>query len=424
MRRVNQAASKALFSLLIGLCCSVQGLAQETEKMAAGMSIEELTKWVLSNNTTYQASLKFVDQSKAATVSTGALPNPKLEWSQGQSSARMPGAFSGQIESWGISQFIENPNSRSARILAAQKAEKESVYQTVINRQELIAEVHIRSYEHFWRKETERLLKADYDLLKLVRDRSEIKVNSGEAARYELIKADAEVINAKQRYETASLQAEQVLLGLNRLAAGRLPANWRLEGNLGREFKLATLQEIQINAQKSNPEILALQAKVDRLESSLNATRSSRWPGLEFRFTQTKDPQLTQNVLGLQIPIPLWDQRAGPVAESAAELARARLSLDGKKAELEQQVLQAWKALDIARSRVDSLSKGSVREAESALRVAQAAYRFGERGILDVLDAQRVLQAVRTDLLEARYQLHVARIQLELLSGVHAESTS
>jgi cobalt-zinc-cadmium efflux system outer membrane protein len=49
--------------------------------------------------------------------------------------------------------------------------------------------------------------------------------------------------------------------------------------------------------------------------------------------------------------------------------------------------------------------------------VAEAAYRFGERGILDGLDAQRVLRSIRADLLDARYQLQAARIQLEYLAG-------
>jgi hypothetical protein len=63
--------------------------------------------------------------------------------------------------------------------------------------------------------------------------------------------------------------------------------------------------------------------------------------------------------------------------------------MEGRKAELEQQMLQAWKVMEMAQVRTKALSEGAVREAESALRVAEAAYRFGERGILDVLDAQR-----------------------------------
>ena len=75
----------------------------------------------------------------------------------------------------------------------------------------------------------------------------------------------------------------------------------------------------------------------------------------------------------------------------------------------------------MARLRIEALSQGSVREAEAALRVAQAAYRFGERGILDVLDAQRVLRSVRADLIEARYQLQEARVMLDRLTGQNTE---
>jgi len=84
----------------------------------------------------------------------------------------------------------------------------------------------------------------------------------------------------------------------------------------------------------------------------------------------------------------------------------------------------AWRSLEMSRLRVDALSQGVVREAESALRVAEAAYRFGERGILDVLDAQRVLRSVRADLLQARYQLQVARITLIQLSGRYASDSN
>jgi cobalt-zinc-cadmium efflux system outer membrane protein len=126
--------------------------------------------------------------------------------------------------------------------------------------------------------------------------------------------------------------------------------------------------------------------------------------------------------MGLQVQIPLLDRKEGPIAEQLTELNRMRMMLDGRAAELKQQILQSWKALEIARSRIEALSKGAIKEAESALRVAQSAYRFGERGIIDVLDAQRVLQSVRIDLLEARFQLQAARIQLELLSGQYAQT--
>jgi cobalt-zinc-cadmium efflux system outer membrane protein len=52
--------------------------------------------------------------------------------------------------------------------------------------------------------------------------------------------------------------------------------------------------------------------------------------------------------------------------------------------------------------------------------VAEAAYRFGERGFLDVLDAQRVLRSVRADIIDARYQLQISRVALDQLMGHEA----
>ena len=75
----------------------------------------------------------------------------------------------------------------------------------------------------------------------------------------------------------------------------------------------------------------------------------------------------------------------------------------------------------MATGAVEALSRGAVREAEAALRVAEAAYRFGERGILEVLDAQRVLRSVRADLLQARFQTQAARVVLEQLAARYVD---
>jgi cobalt-zinc-cadmium efflux system outer membrane protein len=56
-----------------------------------------------------------------------------------------------------------------------------------------------------------------------------------------------------------------------------------------------------------------------------------------------------------------------------------------------------------------------LRSAETALQVAEAAYRFGERGFLDVLDAQRTLRVVRSDYNQARFDRFTAWLDIERL---------
>ena len=81
-----------------------------------------------------------------------------------------------------------------------------------------------------------------------------------------------------------------------------------------------------------------------------------------------------------------------------------------------QQALEgAWRQYEITLTQVIALENGILREAEAALKVAEAAYRFGERGILDYLDAQRVFRIARNELIAARYDLQLAVIEIERL---------
>ena len=284
-------------------------------------------------------------------------------------------------------------------------------------RNELVGQVKLRAYEYLLRKE-EALAAADaLALLQQIRERVKVRVDTGEAGRYELIKSDAEIINAQQREQTARLQIQQAAIFLNRLAAGQLPPVWDLDTQLNEVTALPELEALKKSAMQSNPELRVLESEFERNQSRIAEATASRLPGLELRLSQVREPDVRQDILGVSIQVPLFDQRRGPRAEAIAERERTTARLEGRRAELIQQLELSWKSVEIARVRIKALSEGAMRDAEAALRVAQAAYRFGERGILEVLDAQRVLRAVRQDLLLARYQLQASLIELDTLAG-------
>ena len=72
---------------------------------------------------------------------------------------------------------------------------------------------------------------------------------------------------------------------------------------------------------------------------------------------------------------------------------------------------------------VTALESGIVSRAEAALKVAEAAYRFGERGFLEVIDAQRVFRAARAELIAARYELATAWVEIQRLRATPAGKT-
>jgi cobalt-zinc-cadmium efflux system outer membrane protein len=58
------------------------------------------------------------------------------------------------------------------------------------------------------------------------------------------------------------------------------------------------------------------------------------------------------------------------------------------------------------------------------LTVAQAAYRFGERGLIDVLDTQRVLRGILADSLQARFDLQAAAAEIDRLRAYYPKDQS
>lgn len=390
---------------------------------APELGSEQIIPVILAHNPQLRAAQSALTGARSGIKSAQALVNPRIDWSQGRNNARVPGVLTGSTRGWTLSQPIENPALRTARVDAAIANEQESTYGVALTRNELVGQARLRIYQGLLYKAQTAAAAEDVQLLEQVRERVRLRVESGEAARYEIIKADAEIITARERLQTSRLMVEQRKIQLNQLAAGQLPEQWMLLGDLKDPPELLSLNQLHQLVEKNNPELNMLQAEVSKAQALLRSAESSRWPGLELRYSQSQDPEMRQGQWGVGLQIPLVDTRSGPIAQASAELERAQIRLEGRQLELRQQVLLAWKSMEMARLRIEALSQGSVREAEAALRVAQAAYRFGERGILDVLDAQRVLRSVRADLIEARYQLQESRVMLDQLTGQHLDAS-
>lgn len=380
-------------------------------------TLPELVSTVLLHNPALEVARRAREQAAAGITTAGALQNPRLEWSDGRLNAATPAGASGPVTGWGVSQLIENPSLRRARIDAARHGLRGSEAQLGLTRGEVVAQVRERAYDYLLRSEEAQAAVEALALLAQMRERVRVRVDSGEAARYEIIKADAEFISARQRQQSAQLAVEQARIRLNQLAAGQLPPGWSLRASLADALPALQREQLREQVLANNPELRGLGAEVERQQARVREAGASRWPGVELRYAESRQPDSRQGVLGASIQIPLFDQRQGPRAESQAELLRARTRLEGRQAELLLQLDAAWATLEMARLRVEALGSGAVREAEAVLRAAEAAYRYGERGILDVLDAQRVLRTVRADLLQARFELQAAAIELDVLSG-------
>jgi cobalt-zinc-cadmium efflux system outer membrane protein len=384
--------------------------------------IDQLVELADRHNIAVLAANEALKAAQAQVAVASVLPNPRIELGLGAQSLRSSLTdASGRINSLGVSQLVENPALREARIRGFLSLERSQQAQVRGTRTVVAGEVRRLAYEVLLRGEEVQAALDARNLLSQIRERVRVRVESGEAARYELIKADAEVIGSEQRQKVASLELEQARIRLQQVVGMPLVLGWSVAGSLDDPVRIGERSRLRASIPTQHPDLVALRAVAQAAEQRIREAQASRYPGVDLQLSQTREapanqPALRETLLGASLSVPLLDSRRAAVDLARAELRRVEAELFGREQLLLREFDTALAALDIAQARVTSLAEGAIRQAEAALRVAEAAYRFGERGILEVIDAQRVLRAVRADLLLAKFEQQSAANTIQILT--------
>ena len=405
--------------LLISLCFSFTFssplvFAQQTTKL----TIDELQRLGLQANGLVFAARSQVDMAQAGVVAASAFLNPEVTVMAGPDSNRYSLAITGPTSMQRhvtVNQPIENPFMRSARINASEAVvdATRASYDQV--RADLAAQLRVRAYELLLRQEQATMEQDIYDLADDVRRRIAINVERGELARFELIRAETEVQSAANRKEAARLNAERARVALMQLTAGAISVNFEINASLKDPVQLPSLEELRQEVPAVNPEVLRLQAEQERANQRISQEKAAVLPSVNVLYTNYQDAQFTSNTAGMSVRIPLFYRRRGEIDTAIYDSARIRDTLEYRRYEIGQLFESAWQMLQIAQRRVDMFEGGLIKEAENAVQVAQSAYRFGERGLIEVLDTQRILRGILGDSLQARFDLQSAAAEIDRL---------
>lgn len=377
-----------------------------------------LRQLAVDGNLSLAAARDGVDAARASIVSASAYPNPDTELTTGSAAPPRVGGASGHAHAIAINQRIDNPWQRRARIGAAEAVAggaEASLRQTRVT---LLARLQVSFYELLRRQEELSAARDDLALAESIYQRVKVRVEVGEAPRYDLIRAEAERLTARNAARSAELRVNQSKVAIRALVAERLPADFAVRGDWSEPRALPAVEILRERVLGSNPELALLRAEQSRFDRQLELEKARRMPELALRAVQERDPDLENNRIGVLLTIPIWDRRAGPIAENTAQGLRVRNQLEHSQFTLSQALAAAYGQYEISRNQISILEGAILREAEAAVKVAEAAYRFGERGILEVLDARRVFRAARSDLIAARFELEVARIEIDRLQAV------
>ncbi len=389
------------------------------DRPAMILTIDRALALAEQNSPLLRQSQATVEISKTHIQSVRAYTNPSVDFLAGhQSGLNVPTpGVPGLLQHYSASQTIEIPSERRARIQAAQLGYTADQYQLAGVRLSVVANVKRAFYDVIRRKEQLANAKDNLRLVEDLRRRVGVEVHVGEKGKLELTRAEAELSRARAAVNSAEIElaaARAVLKAVTGLPANENPD---ADGTLAGHAQLAPLDELRRQVIATHPALAESSARVAQARAVVNDERALRIPQPSLYGEYEHQPDLQFFRVGVNVQIPLWDKRKGPIQEAKADLARSEAVSRERELEITAALDRAYDQYEISNQQVESLQAGSLREAEAAVDAARSAYRFGERGIVEVLDAQRVLQGIRTDLLDALYARQSALIDLEELGA-------
>jgi len=395
---------------LLALSMSAAPLAQ-----AVPLTLDEALRLAAAHSPAIAAASAQERGAQSALDTALAYPNPEIELASGVSRPRQMGGASGRNELLGLSQQLELPSLREARRQGAEAGVAAGAAALGDAQLRQHSAVKQAFYDVLRRREEARLAEENHALLLLIRNRVKVKVEVGESPRYELVKAEAEALAAQSAARSGELRVTQARDRLRALIGAPLAESFEVAAGPPLAADLPALDELRGDLLARQPLLKAAEAETRRARARLEQERAARLPQPTLKLSAERDPDINQWRIGVVLPLPLWNRRAGPIGEAVAGVHRAGAEARQVHLGLLAELDQAYGRYQIARSQVQTFESGLIKEAESAMKVAEAAYRFGERGILDYLDAQRVLRTTRVDFLNARYELQAALIEIERL---------
>ncbi len=171
----------------------------------------------------------------------------------------------------------------------------------------------------------------------------------------------------------------------------------------------------------SAPEVIRARAELERRQAMADVEQRRRTQDITLSVGAKKlgseNGGRTQAILGLAMPIPLFDRNDGNLLEALRRKDKASLELSASQLRLRSELAQASRRFETARANAQFLKTDMLPGAQSAVETATKGFEFGKFGFLDVLDAQRTFLQARSQYLSSLAEAYKAMVDIERSVG-------
>ncbi len=433
---------KTFVAIVSLVALSVPLQAQDTLKLTLDQALEI----ALSENLTVKVADMDVKKAGYAKKGTYAMLFPQIDFSanyQGaikkQKMAMGDQTFEiGKNHTWstGFSAALPLINVQLWKSLQITALDVElSVEKARASRQDLIQQVQQAFYTTLLAADSYEVYKENYE--NTLGDYNDVKekYDNGMVAKYDLIRADVALQNAKPAMYDAGNNVELCLWKLKALLGVDLDMTIACVGSLA-DYS-AQMEAVALNSEVSldnNSTMKQLEIQDEMLHKnykmqlakyypSLNFSVNYQWIAMEDKMNMAKytwNPY-SNAVVSLSIPIFSGGQRYNSVRQTKVQREQLQLQKENAARELEVAVRQSLSSMDTYVKQFDAASK-TIEGAETGYDIAQKRYDVGSGTLLELQDSQLALLQARLNLNQSIFSYLVAKSSLDMILGVTANN--
>ncbi|WGY70067.1 TolC family protein [Burkholderia cepacia] len=381
---------------------------------APSLTLPDALAVAARNNPALRGARADVDASAGTLMQAGARPNPEVSFLQ--EGFRRAERTSTAL----INQTIELGGKRSARLDVAsygrEAANASLDEQGAVVRAGVIAAFYGLLAAQRQLQVTEESAAIAARSADLASRRAQAgKVSPVEATKAHVAAAGVqiEVVTARGRVEVAR---EKLIAVMGEARDGRLAVLGDLE-------VVPPVESLSALTAQLDDAPLARVARAEMLRSNaaVSLERARRIPDVTIsagvkRVTTGGVPD-NQAVVGVSIPIPLFNTNKGALLEATHKAERANADLDRERTRLRLELTQAYANFEAAAQEAQRLKADILPAARLALDAMSRGYELGKFSFLDVLDAQRTLFQGQSQYVRALADAHTARADIGRLVG-------
>lgn len=364
------------------------------------------------NNPTLRSARRDLEANEGALQQAAALPNPTFSMDVEDTKKAT------RTTTYTLSQTLELGGKRGARIAVANAGLDAARSDLVAQEAALRSQVAQAFFDTLLAGRRLALSQQTASLAERMSDATARRVQAGKLSPVEATRS--RVAAATARLETAQAQSEAAIAGRRLNALLGIAGDCRVQA-AGDDATLPELPAIAdvVRVAKEAPVLRQATIEVQRRKAMADVESSKRIPDLTVSLGNKRDEEAGRNmtVVGISVPLPLFDRNQGALLEALRRTDKARDDLAATELRLQSDTATAYETLRNARAEAQSLQQDVLPAANEAYDAAGKGFALGKFSLTEVLDAQRTLIQSQTQYLRVLSAAHRAAAELEALLG-------